>query len=105
MKNSVKSVISFRQHLSSRDDFSGVMSQGAGILLVLIVVMCLKDESLKLHFVFTKKQYLMGWSPGLVVMGGDSCSKDREFESLHCILDGYFSRLFVVKNCNGWPIF
>ena len=61
--------------------------------------MCLKDESLKLHFVFTKKQYLMGWSPGLVVMGGDSCSKDREFESQHHILDGQFSHLFVVKNC------
>ena len=23
-------------------------------------------------------------SPGLVVMGGDSCSKGREFESWHC---------------------
>ena len=38
-----------------------------------------------------------GTSPGLVVMGGDSCSKGREFEPLHCILDGHFSHLFVVK--------
>ena len=27
---------------------------------------------------------------GLVVMGGDSCSKGREFESQHCILDVHF---------------
>ena len=26
--------------------------------------------------------------PGSVVMGGDSCSKAREFESQHCILIG-----------------
>ena len=39
----------------------------------------------------------MGGSPGLVVMGGDSCSKGREFESRQCILDGYFSHLFAVK--------
>ena len=32
-----------------------------------------------------------GGSPGLVVMGGDSCSKGCEFESLHRILDGHFS--------------
>ena len=40
---------------------------------------------------------VLGGSPGLVVMGGDSCSKGREFESLHQILDGHFSHLFVVK--------
>ena len=32
-----------------------------------------------------------------MVMGGDSCSKGREFESRHRILDGNFSHLFVVK--------
>ena len=42
---------------------------------------------------------MKGGSPGLVVMGGDSCSKDHEFESQHHILDGQFSHLFVVKNC------
>ena len=36
-------------------------------------------------------------SPGLVVMWGDSCSKGREFESQHHILDGHFSHLFVVR--------
>ena len=36
-------------------------------------------------------------SPCLVVMGGDSCSKGREFESRHRILDGKFSHLFIVK--------
>ena len=40
----------------------------------------------------------MGWSPGLVVMEGDSCSKGRDFESRQHILDGhFFTYLFVVK--------
>ena len=38
-----------------------------------------------------------GGSPGLVVMGGDSCSEVCGFESLHCILYGHFSHLFDVK--------
>ena len=29
-------------------------------------------------------------SPRLVVMGGDICSKGRELESRHSILDGHF---------------
>ena len=32
-----------------------------------------------------------------MVMGGGSCSKGREFESQHNILNGHFSHLFVVK--------
>ena len=36
-------------------------------------------------------------SPGLVVMGSDSHSKGRGFESRHRILDGHFSHIFVVK--------
>ena len=39
----------------------------------------------------------MGGSPGLVVMGGDSCAKSREFESWHHIMDGHFSHLFDIK--------
>ena len=39
----------------------------------------------------------MGGSPGLVVMRGDSCLESRGFECQHCILDGHFSRIFVVK--------
>ena len=35
-----------------------------------------------------------------MVMGGDSRSKERGFESRHCILDGHFSHLFDVKICN-----
>ena len=38
----------------------------------------------------------MGGSPGLV-MGGGSCSEGRGFESWHCIIDGHFSHIFVVK--------
>ena len=40
-------------------------------------------------------------SPGLVVMGGDSCSKGCEFESWHHKLDGLFSHLVVGKNFNA----
>ena len=39
----------------------------------------------------------MGRSPGLVVMGGDSCSRGCEFKSWHQILDGHFLHLFAVK--------
>ena len=37
---------------------------------------------------------------GLVVMGRDSCSKGRGFESQHCILDGHFFTVISCKNCN-----
>ena len=40
---------------------------------------------------------MTGGSPRLVVIGVDSCSEGRGFESQHHILDGYFSHLFVVK--------
>ena len=53
------------------------------------------------HFITklaTNEFYLkLGRSPGLVVMGGDSCSKGCEFKSLHRKLDGHFSHLIVVK--------
>ena len=39
----------------------------------------------------------LGGSPGLVVMGGDSCSKGDGFESQGCILVEYLSHLFVEK--------
>ena len=38
-----------------------------------------------------------GGSPGLVVMGADSCSMGREFKSLHHKMDGFFSHLLVVE--------
>ena len=44
-----------------------------------------------------KKLTLLGGSPGLVVMGRDSRSEGREFESQHHILDAHFSHIFVVK--------
>ena len=60
----------------------------------------------------------MGGSPGLVVMGGDSCPKG--FKSWHHIQDGHFFTYICCKNCNDvwskrpkinykrgrdWPIF
>ena len=44
-----------------------------------------------------KNSVIMGWSPGLVVMGGDSRSECHGFKSQHLILDGHFSHIFVVK--------
>ena len=44
-----------------------------------------------------KKSIGIGGSPGIVVMGGDSCSEGHGLESQHHILDGHFSHLFVVK--------
>ena len=35
-----------------------------------------------------------------MVMGGDSCSDDRGFESWHRILDGHFFPLICCKICN-----
>ena len=44
------------------------------------------------------KPPIAGWSPGLVVMGGDACSECRDFKSQHYILlDGHFSHIFVIK--------
>ena len=37
-----------------------------------------------------------------MVMGGDSCSKGREFESLHHMLDGHFFTYSCCENCNVW---
>ena len=39
-----------------------------------------------------------GRSPGLVVMGGDSCSKGRESKSQDHILDGHFFIIICWEN-------
>ena len=46
-----------------------------------------------------KKGVYLGGSPGLVVMGGDLCSKGCGFESWRHIMDGHniFSHKFVVR--------
>ena len=46
-----------------------------------------KGLGITFHFV---RDYFDG-GPGLVVMGGDSCSEGHRFESWHRILDGLFS--------------
>ena len=43
---------------------------------------------------------VLGGSPGLVVMGRDSHTEGRGFESRHHILDGHFFTYFCCKNCN-----
>ena len=45
---------------------------------------------------FMEKSQIKKKSPGLVVMGADSCSKGCGFKSQHRIFDGHFSHLFVV---------
>ena len=44
------------------------------------------------------KAYL-GGSPGLVVMGDNSCLKGRGFESRRHLLDGHFFTLICCNNC------
>ena len=46
----------------------------------------------------TKTLYTLylGGSPGLVIMGGDSRSEGRGFESRHHILDGHFSHIVKI---------
>ena len=41
-----------------------------------------------------------GESPGLVVIGGDSCSKGCDFKSQQRILYGYFFTFICCKNYN-----
>ena len=47
------------------------------------------------------ERLLKGGIPGLVVMGGDFCSKGFGFKFQHCILDGHFFTFISCKNCNG----
>ena len=47
--------------------------------------------------IVAKISNFMGGSPGLVVMGGDSCSKSHGFKSWHCILNGHFSHGICCK--------
>ena len=42
----------------------------------------------KICFKTVKLKLISGESPGLVVMGGDSCSEGCGFKSQRCILDG-----------------
>ena len=66
----------------------------------------------------TPDKKLLGGSPGLVVLGDDSCLRGREFESQRLILDGHFSHWFVAKivlfvwkdqkytkRGRSWPVF
>ena len=52
------------------------------------------------HCRLIKRIGKLGGSPGLVVMGRDSRSKDRGFESRHRILDGHFFTYICCKKCN-----
>ena len=55
------------------------------------------DPSFKGGFESQTLNYKNG-SPGLVVIGGDSCSEGFVFESQHRILNGQYSHsIFVVK--------
>ena len=67
---------------------------------------------LKSTYLEHKQQDALGGSPGLVVMGGDSCTEGRGFDSHLHVLDGYISHILVAKKCNVclkrgrvWPIF
>ena len=75
------------------------MSQVLPKLCFLLLVDFYIDSSSKQTKLFKLKINSEGGSPGLVVMGGDSCSEGRGFQSQRNILDGHnsFSHIFVVK--------
>ena len=50
--------------------------------------------------IYDTKCYLVGRSPGLVVLGLDSLSDGHGFESQHRILDGHFFTLICCKYCH-----
>ena len=52
---------------------------------------------------YESKLYIVyGGSPGLLVMGGGSCSEGHEFESQHCILDGHDIFLLYSATCSSY---
>ena len=73
-----------------------------GITWVVVVVLVTKKWDFQIAqkvpwYLGYQKISCRGGSPGLVVLGGDSASKGRGFESLTHKQDGHFSHLFVVK--------
>ena len=48
---------------------------------------------------FVFKRCRLGGRPGPAVMGDDSCSRGRGFESQLWILDGHLFTLICCKNC------
>ena len=76
------------------------MSQVLPKLCFLLLVDFYIDSSSKQTKLFKLKINSEGGSPGLVVMGGDSCSEGREFQSKHHILDGHFHIPICCKICN-----
>ena len=54
-------------------------------------------KRIRTEFKITTFCLLAKSSPGLVVMGDDSCFRGCGFESRRQILGGHFSHLFVVK--------
>ena len=56
------------------------------------------DFELLNYKTFAIELSLVHHKPGLVVMGGDTCSEGCGFESEHSILDGHFFTCICCKN-------
>ena len=73
-------------------------SGGVPFIQVIALTFQLLLLGLRQQNIYCQELLFMGESPGLVVMGGDSCSKGLGFESQNHILDGrFFTHLFFVK--------
>ena len=66
------------------------------VALTEVIYFILVKPSQRLSVTIAKYE---GESPGLVVMGGESCSEGRGFESQHRILVGHFFTYICCKNC------
>ena len=67
------------------------------------VQVCKEEQEIGFYDSYSHRYHSLGMTreiSGLVVMGGDSCSKDCKFESWHHILDGDFFTFICCKNCN-----
>ena len=71
-------------------------SAGAPFIQVIALTFQLLLLGLRQQNIYCQELLFMGESRGLVVMGGDSCSKGRGFESQNHILDGRFLHTYFL---------
>ena len=83
--------------------YKEILTQFKATLILSILIGCAtvlnqSQHSTLVLLKFKHKIFFVGSAPGLVVRGGESCSRGCEFDSGWLILDGvFFTHWFVVK--------